>query len=722
LSNLLLRTYCLLVPLFFILFPLSAFSDDKMIPVIIDSDEITYLQQEGQVVARGNVVMKYKEVTLYCQEAYYNANTNIAEIKGDAKIEKDKTTLYGKDFIYDFNTYNAKAEEIRISDPPIYGASKTGSKLGKDEYILKNGYATTCDLEKPHYRLTAKKVVVYPGEKVVARNMVFKVGNFPLAFFPYFSQSLKDKSFLAQVVPGKDKHWGYYLLTRWRYNINPENRGNVILDFYEERGKALGLLHKTESGKFGQALFNIYGLHDELYEEENREQFLDEYPERSGISHKYLEDDRYKAQFSYSVNPMENLSIKSEFHKFSDEYFMKDFFEREYDIEPHPLSYTLANYSLSGSSLSLLAQKRANVFWSETEYQPQLEYDFFEKKIGDSNFYFNSSDNLGNLSKQYANSRIGDDAFRMHSHNTLSYSDNIRWLTINPYIGSYSTLYSRNKFGDDNTLREAFASGIALNTKLYKFFDPDWNTMGITVDKLRHVLTPEVSFSYLHDPTISSGNLYSFDEDDSLTREEKVIFTLKNKLQAKNSKKTWDFLYFSPAVEYRIDEEAKGSYFDNITADFEFYPKENFSLSSDAKYNILTRRFSEVNADFTVEGKTKAFKDGKEVESEKYSFSYGHRYTHLSSTQGTSNFYYHLTPKLRYNNYLRCEYNTGDIKEQQHTIRVDLHCWWFDFGVRIDKQVTGIKDHTFWVMFTLKAFPDVKVDFDRGYKGVKREY
>ena len=711
-----------IILLIFLIFPFTVKSQDKMIPVIIDSDEITYSQESGEAMAKGNVVMTYKDVTLYCDEAYYDAKTNIAKIIGDARIERGETTLYGTDFVYDFNTYNADTQDIKISDPPMYGRSQTGSKIGQDKYILKDGYATTCDLEKPHYRLTAKKITVYPGDRMVARNVVFKVGNIPLAFFPYVSQSLKDKSFLFQTTPGKDSKLGYYLLSRWRYNLNSENRGKIILDLYEKRGTALGLLHKTESTKYGEALFNIYGLHDSLYEEENRVEFLDEYPERGSINSKYLEDDRYKIQFSHNVSPLDNLSIRSEFHKFSDEYFMKDFFEREYDNEPHPLSYNIISYGLAGSSLSLLTQKRANVFWGETEYLPQLEYDFFEKRIGDSKFYFKSYDTLGNLSKKSAYSHVGDEALRVYSHNTLTYSDKIKWLSITPYVGSYSTFYSRNKFGDDDSLREAFTAGATLSTKLYKFFDSNWDFLGIKTDEMRHILTPELTFSYIHDPNIANGNIYQFDTNDSIVREEKVIFALNNKLQARNSSRTWDFLYFSPSVEYRIDEEAKGSYFDNISADLEIYPREGMALTSDAKYDINTRRFSEVNADFTISGKDTFFEDGKEVQKDKYSFSYGHRYTHLDSTQGTFGFMYQINPKWQYNNYLRYEYNTGDIEEQQHTIRVDLHCWWFDFGVRTERQVTSGKDYTFWFMFTLKAFPDIHVDFDHGYKGAKGQY
>lgn len=689
----------------------TGFCQEKMIPVTIDGDEINYLQEKGEVAVSGNVKMKQKDVELFCDEANYNANSHIAHLKGNVKIIREDATTYVGDVIYDFNTHNAQMTDVRIEFPPNYGEAEKVEIKGEEKYVLKKGYVTTCDLKDPHYRLTARRIIVYPKERVVAKNMVLKVGNTPIFYLPYVSYSLRDESFPFQLIPGKDKEWGYYSLISWRYNFDEKNRGKIHTDWYEKRGLGIGVTHHAESQNFGKALLNYYTISDKLLRLEERTSFFEMYPERIGISSKYLlEDDRYKTQFSYSWEPASNLSLKSEFHKFSDENFMKDFFYQEYEVDPSPLSYTLIDYSFPHSSLSLLAQKRANRFFTETEYLPQLEHNFYKQELEGSNFYLESKSTLSNLGYKTANSDIDYDTLRIYSHNVLSYPKKIKWLQLNPYLGSYSSFYSKNKFGDDGIFREAFEAGADLTTKLYKYFDSSFNLFGREIDEMRHVLTPTVSYGYIHEPTVSNSNIFKFDSLDSLTRAAAVTFKLENKLQVKSNEKAWDFIYFSPSAVYQIDQEGKGSYFSTIGADLEVYPKEGISLTADTTYNVPTRRITAFNADLSI---------GDTSKEEKYSLSLGHRYSRQDSTQGTLDLTYKLTPKLQLKHYFRYEYNTGDLQKQQHSLRLDLHCWWMDFGVDVDKQREGFKDFAFWVMFRLKAFPGVQAGFDRSYHARK---
>ncbi|MCF7877704.1 MAG: LPS assembly protein LptD [Candidatus Omnitrophica bacterium] len=709
---------------FLIIFSLSlpVFAQAQQLPVTINADQINYMQQKRQIVAEGNVTMEYKEVKIFCDKAVYDAEANKAHIIGDVKIIREGSTAYGQDVLYDFNTLEADIEEVKISQPPIYGKANQIKKESENKYVLNRGYVTTCDLEDPHYKLVAKTILIYPGKKVVAKNMVLKVGDFPIFYIPYFSQSLKDESFPVEVIPGKNSHWGYYLLTRWRYNLDEQNKGKVSFDWYQDRGLGTGINHKFESKDYGKALIKYYRIKDDLYKIENRKDLFDQYPERKNDSN--LEDDRYKAQLSYNWQPSNRLSLTSEFHKFSDKYFMKDFFEKEYDIDPDPESYLLATYSFDNSSLSLFAQKRVNRFFNETEYLPQLEYNFFRQKLGKTNFYFESIDKLGNLRDTTADSGETNDAFRIYSENILSYQDRIAWLSITPFAGAYTAYYSRNKFGRSDIFRVAPTMGVTLNTKLYKNLDKSFTFFGQKVDKMRHIITPEVEYTYIHDPTVSNGNLFQFDDEDDIERKENIIFRLKNKLQAKNEERTWDFLYFSPSVEYKINEEGVGSRFDNVKADLEIYPTKNISLNSDAKYTFAQEAFTEVNADLTFSSsQTIPIEYEDEVKDEsRYSVSLGHRYLKSDSTQGTLNFTYNLTPKLQFKNYMRYEYRTGDLEKQQYALRVDLHCWWMDIGIDFDRQDEGGKDMIFWLTFRLKAFPDINTGFEQTFDSAKSSY
>ena len=142
-----------------------------------------------------------------------------------------------------------------------------------------------------------------------------------------------------------------------------------MLDWYDKRGWGRGLTHAFETEKYGKGLLNLYYIDDKLYR--GKGAGTSELPDR----------DRYRVQLSYVNEVNKNLLIRSEYHRVSDAQFRKDFFEREYDVDPEPDTYFLADYGFYNSSLSLLSKKNVNPFFAETEYLPKLEYNFFRQPI-----------------------------------------------------------------------------------------------------------------------------------------------------------------------------------------------------------------------------------------------------------------------------------------------------------------------------------------------------
>lgn len=718
-------------------YPVSVFCVDKTLPVVIDGDEVSYLQSDGKVVARGKVKMNYQGTEIFCDEADYDANAHIANIRGNVKIIKENTTMYGEYITYNFTTQAIQMEKAKIESPPLYGRAEHAEKAGQNKYILKRGYVTTCSLDNPHYRFKAKTITVYPQDKVVSKNVVWLVGKTPVFYMPYFCQSLKEKTQLVTIMPGKNKELGNYVISRWRYHLSPGNRGRINFDYYERRGKAYGVDHKLESEKFGELLVHNYKIKDKLYvkEEENeRDRLFDQYPERYGLSEKYLRDNRYKIELSHSKTSS-RLSSKTEFYKFSDQYFRKDFFYREYEIDGNPISYNLLDYTLDNSSFSLLTQKRVNHFYSQVEYLPQLNYSLYTQKIGETKFYFQSESKAGNVTSKTANSDIEQDTLRLHSVNTLSYIDKLKWLNIHPYLTGTNSFYATS-FEDKDILRGAVNPGIDFSTNLYRVFNSNFNLLGQSIDKMRHVITPTVKYSYAHNPTVPNERIFQYDSSDSLAKSESVTFTLNNKLQAKKDKEIKNILFFAPSVDYIINQENKGSYYNTINSKLEVYPCDRISLTTDTGYLVSTKRINSVNLDLTLRDTAKEIKDTKDIKgsednkSGRYTLSYGHRYVRTSSTQGTFNLDYMLLSKIQVRNYVRYEYNTGDLQEQRHSLRFDLHCWWLDFEFHLQKRrdvgigdmVRDVKDNTFMLVFTLKGFEDFAIGSDYNYKGAKKSY
>jgi hypothetical protein len=364
-----------------------------------------------------------------------------------------------------------------------------------------------------------------------------------------------------------------------------------------------------------------------------------------------------------------------------------------------------------------------------------LEYDFYQQNLGTTGLYFQSKTTAGSLEQKFANSGLDYYTGRVYTNNVLSRPQRLGWLYVNPYVGNYTSFYSETLGDEKEIWRTAPTVGADLSTKIYKVFDTNLNFFGTPVKNLRHIFTPTISYAYIRPPTVANSKIFQFDTIDNLARNETVTVKLDNKLQARNSEKTWDFLYFSPSFEFQVNRkeqisffdasgntvERRGSYLNRIKSDLEIYFADGISFNGNTDFDAVTDILKEANADVTF----------RDVKNDKYSVSLGQRYAveygtvsdpRMYSSQSTLDFYYQLTPKLRFKNYLRYEYKTGEFEDQQYALRQDLHCWWMDLGVNVNKQREGVTDLTFWVAFTLKDFPELSVGFDQTYSGAKKSY
>jgi len=734
---------------FLLLFPLAVFcANPPESPVTIDGDTVEYQQGTGKVFAKGNVKIHFQDIWITCDEADYDAASGLAKLNGHvymtgismgqglkpgAKEKPVKTgksgksgksgsgktrelikgpgIAYGDHATYDFNKKCMVMEKTRIEMKPLYVEAVTVVRPDDTKYIFNDAWFTTCNLEKPHYRFAAKHVTVYPKKQIVANNVVLYVLDIPIFYFPYMVMPANDKASPFEASYGTGSEWGTHLLTRWRYHFGDYDRGRWILDNYNRRGRGLGMTNKLETKDFGELYSSYYHLQDDLYNLKDRPDLFKQYPERVGMNDKYLEGNRYKGEVAYNWQANQNLSFVGELNKYSDEFFTKDFFRQEYDAVPHPMSYGLAAYSFGRSSLSLLAQDRVNDFYSETEYLPQLSYDVYRQSIASTNLYFQSKTTLGSLDYKTAYTGIKYSTDRAYSRNILSYVQNVGFVKIVPYVGGSASYYSRGLNAYDTDLyRGAFEDGVAVSTKFYKPFNFRMNMVGEEIEQMRHVFTPEIDYSFVHTPTIDQGRLFQFDSLDALARDERFTFTLANKLQAKAGAHTWDLLYFTPSVVYRLNHSGTGNYLDLLDNRLEIYPHANVSLRSDTEYSFHEQRFKSANVDIYY----------AEPKSAKYTIAMGERYSYKDNyPQDTIDFTYRLTPKFSFHAYAVYECHLRNFQDQQYTLRTDLHCWWLDTGFEVDSR----RNKVFRVTFTLKDFPDLHFGFNQKYNNTpKNEY
>ena len=674
-------------------------------PITVNGDTVEYFHEEKTVVGTDNVSIIYKDVVLTCDKITVHLDTREAVAEGNVKITQKGAFLTGEKISYNFDTRKGSIIDGDISAPPFYGKAKMlGKAANKDTFTLRRGHITTCDLDHPHYRLQARQIKVYLGDKVVARDILIFLGDVPIFYLPYYSQSLKDQKSHITVIPGRGKDWGNFVLTAYRLNFSDYHKADILIDYRTKKGLAEGLDYYYDTREVGKGSFKFYYTHEN---------------DNLAYSKTGQQKTRYEFQARHKWDITENGDTTAllEFNKLSDPDVIKDYLYNEYEeLGTDPDNYVSIIKTGQQYNFQFLVRKRFNDFQTVVERLPEMQVNVPNYRIGNTSFYWSSANSGGYLNQKFAESAEDQkdiNITRVDSYNQVSYAARVlRAISINPYAGIRETYFSRNKWGDTNLLRTIFDTGISTSTKFYKIYDVDTNRMGLDIHKLRHIITPSANYYYTHQPSISRNNLNQFDSIDSLDKQNGVLLAIENKLQTKrydNGKnlKSVDLatLIISSDYMFRLKKDSfklKRSKFKSVDFLLEVVPYEWAYLRADASVDTKRSVVQTSNVDLVAHWE------------DKWSIAVGHRYENVES--GISNLInmdgiYKINDKWKVRAYGRYNFGKSKIEEQEYTIYRDLHCWMLEVTLNIKDP----NDQTLWFTLRMKAFPEYTVGLKRTY-------
>ena len=688
-------------------------------PVQLNGDSVEYSAEEGKFIASGNVVLKQNNSTLFCDRLEFFRDKQEAHAEGQVVLISDKGTIWADKGFYNFLKKQGEFTHARIMAKPYFGRAETISKINEDYYVLSNGYLTTSDYDTPEWRVKSQHMEFYPQEKAVARNSTLYFGGVPVMYFPQYTQNLRSDRPHFSVIPGYRKKFGAYALMA--YSPVASNGIEMIYhaDAYDKTGLAWGVDSKYAAGKLGQGLVRTY--------------YMDG---RDRTKHFWVSDpattekERYRVEWRHQVTIDPQTTAVAQYYKLSDSEILKDYFEKEYRLDQSPNTYFLLTRTLPYASMSLRADVNVNHFAPSVERLPELNYTLNNQQIGDSGFYFKSTNTLSNLVQKDASSADNNKrTVRLDTDNVLSRPFKVAFLQVVPNVGTEQTAYSRAAdVKDDKSIRSIFKTGVDVSTKFYRVYEAYFKQWGIEINKLRHVITPTASYVYQHDPTIPASKFIQFDAVDSRYQSDQIILGLENKLQTKRNGQSVDIFRSLLTTPYRITDDVAGAGFGNYTMTNEAYPNPYVTLHNDVTYSNTLHQLKSASADVYL-------KDNK-----RWEFDISDRYTSNQSdpvinavinpvtnpvtvTTPNTNYLttqltYKFNPKWRTVVYDRWNLQTKAWLEQQYSFVRDLHSWEVEFAY-------SRKDHyqdagsEVWVIFRLKAFPKTGFRSSSGFNKAK---
>ncbi len=298
--------------------------DLKDVIIIERADEGEYVQlkttDQEILTASGNVHLIYNKIRLKADKIKLNTKTKEMMCEGNVILFDGSKEITGKKIFYNLDTeygiiYEGKSKIGRI----IYKGKKI-KKGKKDLYIIDKGQFTSCNEEPPHYYIEAKKIWVYPKDKIVLLDAYYVIAGVKTCWIPVYFRFEKGTGIITSW--GKRKIDGWYMQNTYRYKITDYDRGNIKFDHYQRRGEYVGVDYHYSSDD-SEIIASAGGAYDKkLYGDSNIN------PETGKMEREYRGKVSFKNRYTFNrdkENKNFNTTIRINFFRQSDYSFIQDF-------------------------------------------------------------------------------------------------------------------------------------------------------------------------------------------------------------------------------------------------------------------------------------------------------------------------------------------------------------------------------------------------------------
>ncbi|KPJ65795.1 hypothetical protein AMJ44_09425 [candidate division WOR-1 bacterium DG_54_3] len=262
---------------FFLLFSISLFLFSSQVfaqeeDLIINANNLSYDKERNLMEAEGSVEVVYKDVTVRGNYILYNTETERIQAEKGFLLNYGDISIEGQSLDYEIKNKTGKASEVRFG---YQGIELSGQEieLETEKFNLKNASFTTCDLEEPHYHVTAREIIFYPEYGwMVAYWGYFWLGRFPLVPMPTYIYDLRAEEKAQRNLPpfpevGSNDEDGTYINERLAWHISRELSGTYSISYADKKGLGGGaeanyILAEDSRGNvrlYGNAKDNLWG-------------------------------------------------------------------------------------------------------------------------------------------------------------------------------------------------------------------------------------------------------------------------------------------------------------------------------------------------------------------------------------------------------------------------------------------------------------------------------
>lgn len=662
------------------------------------ADSLEYRRTDKLLIARGNVVVTSGQDRLTADYAEVNSDTGQAYARGHVILFRKKDPrARGDEVYYNFNDHTANFPNGSVVSYPWRCQGQKIEQVKDGLQVVENGVLTTCQGENPPYEIRAKKVTIREDDKMIARNItVYSLGK-PIFWWPYLAIPLQQRNAPLTVSAGYNSRHGAFIKTTKEIGINENLNGRILADWRSERGFGGGGELDYHYGKWAEGTIKGYWTQD----------FHAPVPARTDNPFSQEEKrDRGRIDWKHRSDLDDKTFVLLRYSRLADEFFLQDFFEKEYRSEVEPQSFVTLQRNSEKYGFMTYVSKRMNRFESLVERLPEMRFDWRSQSFFHPRVFFESSTRFGHLSKRFNREPFDENVFRADQFNEWTAPLNFEGIKFTPFANIRQTYYSREKESDNDHYRVVAGFGADLRTQLYRFYDVSFENLGIEVNGLRHVFEPYVTAQSFHS-SVSDEKLNRFDYIDTLDDAHSVTLGFENRLQTKrvvDGKMTRvDFVSLNTFMRYDFhpDGIVDASNWSTLGQEVVVRPYDWLQYEMRFDYDMKRDKFRVFNNDIVA--RTKRFR-----------LVFGHRYINDIEgldIDGSSQFVFDgqviLNSLWGLGGYIRWDAKAQELEEWQLSASRNMGCLVFDFGYNVRNSSIRSGNKTLFFQLRLSHFPEL---------------
>jgi LPS-assembly protein len=482
---------------------------------VFRSDLATYNAATGDVTATGHFTMDGGAHDEHIQASH-----------GQYNLQTEKGKFYD---VVGTTGLRLRGKRVTLtSSSPFAFSGRMVEKLGPDRYVIHHGTVTSCELPRPKWTFSARRVVVDIGETAKIYDSFFRIKRVPIFYFPFTRhpvEKLPRQSGFLMPTFGTSSRKGTILGDSFYWAINRSMDATLGAELWTARGWAQHgdfRYQPSDNSYFFARYFGVVATtkSTNVFDQSGRDiqlfggAYLPHQIRAVGTVD-YLSSYVFRLSFAETFTQAINSEVKS-------------------------AGFLSKNYN--GYSFNLLAARYQN-FQSTTPndavtilHVPSLEASSVDRSVRDTRFFWSFDAAAEGLSRSEPDFHTSAVVGRFDVHPSISYSWIENGWSLRPEVAVRDTYYTHRRLptgGIGTTItdpvnRRALETSLELRPPaMARIFSRPF--LG---QRIKHSIEPRVVYRYVRGVE-NFANIIRFDYRDILSNTNEVEVGLVNRIYGK---------------------------------------------------------------------------------------------------------------------------------------------------------------------------------------------